>query len=81
MWQFATQKSMRAHQLTDKENVMPQFIAAKGNSPSKMTEEEKVQYKNYLFRQSEEISWQINKQIKEIEEVRQDMKAEIRENK
>ena len=42
----------------------------KGVSPSKMTDEQKVIYKNLLFREADEIHDSIKKQIEKTEEVR-----------
>jgi regulator of replication initiation timing len=46
-----------------------------------MTDEEKTQYKNRLFRESDEISNKIKKQLGEIEQVRIGMRETIKGNR
>jgi len=47
----------------------PTFVL-KNTSPSKMTEEEKMHFKNKLFKEADQISEKITLQIRDCQEVR-----------
>lgn len=51
------------------------------SSPSKMTEEEKVHFKNRLFREADELSEKISFQIRDCNVVRQGIREQIHENR
>ena len=53
----------------------------KNNSPSRMNEEEKMIYKNRLFREADELSVKIYDQIKDCKVVRQGIQDQISEVK
>ena len=51
------------------------------SSPSKMTEEEKVHFKNRLFREADELSEKISFQIRDCNVVRQGIREQIHETR
>lgn len=53
----------------------------KPQSPSKMSEEEKTQYKNKLFREADELDFRIKKQLFDLDGVRSDIRDTIKDSK
>jgi hypothetical protein len=56
-------------------------VILKNTSPSKMTEEEKMQFKNRLFREADELSEKISFQIRDCNVVRQGIRDQISETR
>ncbi len=54
--------------IRDKENVAGTSLKDfKPKSPSKMTDEEKTQYKNRLFKEADELNYIITRQLNDLD--------------
>lgn len=53
----------------------------KPKSPSKMTDEEKIQYKNRLFKEADELNYIITRQLNELDKARTDARMEVKQSK
>lgn len=56
------------------------YASIADKSPSKMTDEEKMLYRDKLFKEGDEIEEYLIEQIKMCEEVRKDLRECIQEN-